>query len=497
MKKYLLLLTMIVSVFSTEVFSQIDSGNLKFLLAENEAIAAKVISMEIDGILDEPEWNIDYEVTNVVLGTPGEDQNEIHFGLAYNATYLFIGLDVNDSILTPFEMGEVFIDGNKNGGDYDEYDLHLRFAGPYIQVVYPDSILGVLLGFSVKPLADGFTAELAIPWAELGITPHAAEQIGFDLILSDSDSGTGVDYMMAWNGNLANYQETTYFGDLVFRPENTVTATSVIMMTVDGVLDDAGWDITQPVSNVISGTVGADSNVVYYGVAYNAEYLYVGVDGTDAALTLDEMGEVFIDGFNDDGIYGEHDMHLRFAGPLLFIIHPDTIMGVLFDFGVKPTADGYTAELAIPWSELGVTPAEGANIGFDVFIGDGDSGTGVEYMMSWNGTLQNYMNKALFGDLVFGVSSGVNERLDFSNEVVLFPNPSTGNVSLEIISDDLIGIVNVKVIDVTGRNFIQEEIDITTDKKIDLDAGLFTRGTYFVTIQDSKGARAVKKLIVE
>lgn len=497
MKKYLLLLTMFVSVFSTEVFSQNDPGNLKFLIAENEATAAKVVSMEIDGFLDEPEWNIDYEVTNVVLGTPGEDLNEIHFGLAYNATYLFIGIDVFDSILTPFEMGEVFIDGNKNGGDYDEYDLHLRFAGPYYQVVYPDSIVGVLLEFNVKPLADGFTAELAIPWAELSITPHAAEQIGFDLILSDSDSGTGVDYMMAWNGNLANYQETTYFGDLVFRPENTVTATSVIMMTVDGVLDDAGWDITQPISNVISGEVGADSNVVYFGVAYNAEYLYVGVDGTDAALTLNEMGEVFIDGSNDDGEYGEHDMHLRFDGPLLSIVYPDTIMGVLFDFGVKPLADGYTAELGIPWSELGITPAEGANIGFDVLIGDGDLGTGVDYIMSWNGTLQNYENKALFGDLVFGVSSGVNDRVDFSNEVVLFPNPSTGHVSLEVISDALSGIVNVKVIDITGRTLIQDQFDLTNDNKIELDAGLFTRGTYFVTVQDGKGAKAMKKLIVE
>ena len=497
MKKKVLLIMLCGSLFSHVLMSQNKSVDSRFVTPENVAVAPRVDAMTTDGLLNEAGWVIDKPVSKVVSGTPGIDLNEAYFGVAYNAEYLYIGLDVNDSILTPYEMGEVFIDGNNNGGAYGESDLHLRFAGPYISVVYPDSITGVLLGFAIKPLGNGYTAELGIPWSELGITPVAGGQIGFDLILSDGDSGTGVDYMMAWNGGIENYTGTSSFGDLMFQPENEVTAPKSDYITVNGLLDESDWKIDQIVNIVALGTPGDDPNTSYFGAAYNANFLYVGLDVIDTILTAYEMGEVFIDGNNNGGVYDESDLHLRFAGPYIQVIYPDTIYGVLLGFAVKPTGFGYTAELGIPWSELGITPVEGEQIGFDLILSDGDSGTGVDYMMAWNGGLQNYAGTSSFGDLIFGISSNINDNVDYSDQIVLFPNPSTGIVSLGVNSDSFEGILTMHVADIAGRTVINEQYEVSSGKMIELNASLFTSGVYFVTIQGKDGAKAVKKLIIQ
>jgi hypothetical protein len=497
MKKNLLILVLCAGFFSVETFGQVGPAGNRNILTDNEAIAAKATAMEVDGLLNEPSWNIDQSVSKIVNGIPGEDQNIILFGLTYDTSYLYIGIDLTDNIITPFEMGEVFIDGNNNGGAYGETDLHLRFAGIYVQVIYPDSITGLLLGFAPKLAGDGYTAELGIPWSELGITPVAGDQIGFDLIFSDGDSGAGVDYVMAWNGDLQNYEETTFFGDLLFRPEKYIVATSVISMLVDGNHNDAGWEIIHPISNVVSGTVGIDSNEVYFGLAYNAEYLYIGLDGNDSLLTLAEMGEVFIDGNNNDGTFDEYDLHLRFAGPDLFILYPDTIMGVLFGFSPKPLFNGYLAELAIPWSELGVTPSEGGLFGFDVIIGDSDTGSGIDYMMAWNGTLLDSLYTTLFGNVIFGESSGVNDMVDVSEKIDIYPNPSYGQVYLDMQDAPFDGSVTVDVADITGRAVHHAIYNPETERMIGIDASHFTTGLYFITISDNTGSKAVKKLIVE
>lgn len=189
------------------------SGDFKFTRLGSGVTAPKVFAMSVDGVLNEADWKIDQVVAQLVHGELTQDPNEIYFGVTYNADYLYIGLDVKDAVLA-MEMGEVFIDGNKNGGAYDEYDLHLRFVGPVVQVVQGPPGIQVLLGF--MPTATGYTAELGIPWAALGIVPEEGGQIGFDVMIGDDDAGTGAQYIYAWNGGMQNYETTSSFGDLLF-----------------------------------------------------------------------------------------------------------------------------------------------------------------------------------------------------------------------------------------------------------------------------------------
>ena len=73
--------------------------------------------------------------------------------------------------------------------------------------------------------------------------------------------------------------------------------------------------------------------------------------------------------------------------------------------------DGYTVELAIPWSNLNVTASPGLTIGFDLGNNDDDNGGATpESQVVWNGTDTNYEDTSAFGDLTLvesGTGSGV------------------------------------------------------------------------------------------
>jgi hypothetical protein len=497
MKKHLLFIVLFTACVFSGLTGQPFIAGPENVNEDRSVVAPLVPAITVDGALDDPGWIIMQPVDIVVTGTPGIDLNEIHFGVVYTAEYLYIGVEVFDSILTPFEMGEIFIDGDNSGGAYGPGDLHLRFAGPFVQVIYPDSIEGIMLGFQVMPLGNGVTAELGILWSELGITPQPGSQIGFDILFSDGDSMGGVDYILAWNGNLQNYTETTNFGTLVFWPEITTTATSVISMAVDGNLDDAGWSIDNAVTNIVYGTPTEDINQVNFGLAYNAESLFIGLDVLDAALTFFEMGEVFIDGDNNNSYYGDHDLHLRFAGPVVIVVYPDTIQGIELGFAVKPLGDGYTAELSIPWSELGITPVENEHIGFDLILSDGDSGIGVDYMMAWNGSLQDYWCTSVFGNMVFGVNSGVKDFIDISEQLSIYPNPASEMIYLKDRDNAFEGDLSLKIADISGRTVYNGALNLNDGDWSGLNIDFLNPGIYFITIGNDKQQLAVKKLVVE
>jgi len=192
------------------------SGDYCFQQLGNSVSAPKVFAIAVDGFLNETDWVINKPVANVVDGTVGADLNEVYFGVAWNETHLFVGIDITDPTITAFEQGEVFVDGDKSGGAYDDFDVHLKFSGAGIEVIQGPEGIAPILGFQVTE--TGYSAEVAIAWADLGVTPVEGGQIGFDILIGDNDvlPGTGVEYTLAWNGGLQNYDGTSSFGDLVF-----------------------------------------------------------------------------------------------------------------------------------------------------------------------------------------------------------------------------------------------------------------------------------------
>src|SRR6185295_15339069 len=67
---------------------------------------------------------------------------------------------------------------------------------------------------------------------------------------------------------------------------------------------------------------------------------------------------------------------------------------------------GYSVELAIPWSNLGVTPTAGMTIGFDVGYNDDDNAGARDSQAVWWGDINDYTNTAPFGHLVLQPAGG-------------------------------------------------------------------------------------------
>jgi hypothetical protein len=586
------------------IYFNCKSGDFKFVRLGNAVIAPKVFAISVDGLLDEADWNIDQIVSQVISGDPAGSPSEVHFGVTYNEDFLYIGLDVSDDTLSLLEMGEVFIDGNKSGGAYDEFDLHLRFIGTYVVVVHPDTIEGYELGFGVKPLGDGFTAELAIPWEALGVTATEGSQIGFDLVLSDSDNGTSYKYQMAWNGGLQNYVGTSSFGDLLFgtlscgcislynesvgdvvlrNPTDQPTyyvgnfemfenqnlmfrkdmseavmwgagdfpggtavldgpaipaatgryrigfdcLTGAYTFTTEDAGDFVAYTEYTDSAPVIDGDLaeynlsytsaivveGTNDNTVTWGSKWDKDNWYLGVKVVDANIFAhsdpwnSDAIEYYIDGNHDrDGTYdGDFDTQLvqmitdPFVDTVLWL-KADGVQFTNWESKIAMAADGYTVELRIGWEAFDFIPGKGRSFGFSLGNDDNDDGVARTGQSVWYGTGSNWSNTADLGDLQLAggpYTFGIGDVVDYSNEIVLFPNPSSSNVYLRMNSEIFNGTVTLNIVDISGRTIVNDQYDVNSNNLIQLDASNFTSGMYFVTILGEGGVKAVKKLVIQ
>ena len=185
--------------------------------------------------------------------------------------------------------------------------------------------------------------------------------------------------------------------------------------TIDGVADGL-WS-NYPANNighVIQGTV---ANSTYLSSTWQATWdatnLYMLVTVKDDVLVNTNQAQATI--YNDDGIEIYLDMgNLKptsYTGTNLFeyvfrwndatvrelqhtattgVKFAQTSQGITAGCTTNCAAIGYTMEVAIPWTTLGLTaaPAVGALEGFDVAVNDDDTGTR-NAKLSWNMTIDN------------------------------------------------------------------------------------------------------------
>ena len=204
---------------------------------------------------------------------------------------------------------------------------------------------------------------------------------------------------------------------------NPVTVPYVSLnLAVDGNLDESAWNIATDVSNVVIGTT---NNTATFGVLWDNTYLYVGVKVLDDTLYNDSTSvhendsvEIYIDGDHNHGTtYDSYDRQF--------------IKGwndeTLFEKNGKKTdvlhawatiTGGYSIELAIPWSNLGITPTAGMTIGFSVGYNDDDDWSGREGQVVWIGTANNYLDTSALGDIVLGEAPAPSPEI--INDLVAF-----------------------------------------------------------------------------
>jgi hypothetical protein len=191
------------------------------------------------------------------------------------------------------------------------------------------------------------------------------------------------------------------------RDGNDVAERVVIPPTIDGSLDDAAWDPSTPVENVLIGVL---DDLVLFDLLWDDQYLYIGVAVYDETLVHDSEAmwnddavEIVINAGNDpDPEFDENDDHCIKA-------YDDEELYCQFEVGTNVhhawqamPGGGYSVEIALPWSKYAVTPQAGNKIGLDIGVDDDDGDGGDEdrdNQIRWNSTDDDWWNTALYGEI--------------------------------------------------------------------------------------------------
>lgn len=220
------------------------------------ATAYKVDSMpEIDGNLSDAGWNINTSILKVADATPERpNNNSAKFGVMWDDLYLYVGVEVQDSKVVEGNMFdtddvEIFIDGNHNKGtSYDAYDMQIGLpytaAGKQQPVAFGAATITTgrnadNIVRACKKTDIGWNEEVAIPWSMIGIGPSQRRDMGFDVMVTDSDKdGGGYENSLFWSGVTSDGQtpgwnNTSVFGDLTLADGSAPTEIKVTGITLD------------------------------------------------------------------------------------------------------------------------------------------------------------------------------------------------------------------------------------------------------------------------
>lgn len=212
-------------------------------------------------------------------------------------------------------------------------------------------------------------------------------------------------------GNASIKEFKVTFNQTALTPHNTdgvsYSRRAAANVTVDGNIDEADWHMDNKASKSISGLVGDPNNIVNFGTLWDDNNLYVAAKVYDnkicfgAAQVYKNDGiELFFNPSNAKaGTYTGKDKQLFISmnqnGNGMYVN-----TGAAYQTGWKNIDGGYTVEMAIPWSSLGLTPAEGLQIGFDIQNDDSDISGNRQSTIVWNGTASDYNDTSHFGTLV-------------------------------------------------------------------------------------------------
>jgi cellulose/xylan binding protein with CBM9 domain len=250
---------------------------------------------------------------------------------------------------------------------------------------------------------QGYAVEIAIPWAQVGVTPAFGRVFGMDLAVDDRDAGgtPPFDYF-DWAGIApGNYAQPRLWRKIRLSPAvvhppvaNLVATRPAGTVTIDGLLGD--WTGATPVQ------FAGPSNTVTARVMWDAVNLYAALQVTDTrlaavqtardapALWKDDTVELYLDSVygraasmqphdyqllvNAAGIQG--DLRGTGAGkdPAWNAVWRSAVVrqGTLNNHG--DTDGGYVVEVAIPWTVIGVLPLSGSYLGMDLAVDDSDPG---------------------------------------------------------------------------------------------------------------------------
>ena len=276
-----------------------------------------------------------------------------------------------------------------------------------------------------------------------------------------------------------------------------VTVTSNGTVTV--VQDPAGITVLWASYTTASGYS------VEVGIPFAAHVVDAVVEGTGNPWDNDAV-EMYVEGDNSkDGTYSAASFDTQL---IMDAINLDSLWAKADGVPITDessvwlaTSDGYSIEIRLGWSNLDFAPGKGRTIGWSLGNNDSDLGVGRDYQSVWYGNGNDWSDNMQLGDLELAGDpyfvDGLDEHVLYNANVILYPNPTAGNVNIRTTGD----VFNTKAVifisDITGRSIATTTASFNGYSTVQLNTGELTKGIYFVNILSEDGKRAVKKLIVQ
>ncbi len=198
-------------------------------------------------------------------------------------------------------------------------------------------------------------------------------------------------------------------------------------LAINGILDESVWDI----SNNISINYRSSDNTAKFGILWDDNYLYIGIDIKDKNLCktggnswYSDSVEILIDANNNKSTTIEESDRL-FAKPIKsYWIQElkNKYEGVIHQW-IK-TSDGYSMEFAISWSNFNISPTAGTNLGLNIAVNDDDNPVPNNNLsrLTWKGNTDYYSNPSKWGTISLS-----NTTVSFSNKFISLITPNGGD----------------------------------------------------------------------
>lgn len=217
-------------------------------------------------------------------------------------------------------------------------------------------------------------------------------------------------------------------------------------LAIDGLLEESFWDVSNPM------IIGYSNNTANFGLLWDDNYLYIGVEVQDATLCTNKR-----QGFYDDGIEicidGNNNQGSSFDSFDRIFIKPirsywiqemaQNYTGVIHNYIETPT--GYTMEFAIPWTNINISPSVATDIGFNIVVNDDENCSSPQNSPSqliWAGSSSYYSSPSDWGTI-----SLLSETVTYSADYIALTSPNGGEFCINSKITDInwvsYGITNV------------------------------------------------------
>lgn len=233
----------------------------------------------------------------------------------------------------------------------------------------------------------------------------------------------GFNDKVAFMNSFYEYYEETW----KIQPQQAIAIKTKANITIDGNFNEQDWDLNQAIEGIYPFYLNNKNNTSRFGTLWDDQYLYVAVEVLDNILNNNSSDgwndgiEVFIDGDHNRAYqYDTYDRQFKKTWNNSALEEKNNLTtGVLHN--VRNISGGYAVEIAIPWSNLGITPSANNIIGFDIANIDNDNG--YKYQLIWSGNNINDRTTINFGELTLSSSL----KADFTADVTSGSPPLTVN----------------------------------------------------------------------